>query len=361
MPTMTASTSTLTPEETTLPRTRSARKAVLPKRPKGMRTKPASVVSLNSISVTKSWMARMKKLRRTISPGEHQHDDLDEVFEEGDIAEEREIDSRIGRPASIPTCAMRPGRRKSADDEAASGGFEAKAGKALEDDPGEIVPVADEIGEDADEEGLLDEAGDDVLVGPQLQKSAASVDVDDDQGRRQESDFAAKEAEAGVDIAGEDLEKAIDDAGSAHGVTRSWAGADFGLPAFRARAGLRETCRRGARRRRPSSSAPETFAAAPPRAPGIWDRRPVQWEASRSAAVSLSIGEAFEGAPVGKALTTIAILPRHRRRRRPQRQSSATAPMTMPSGDKSEIFGAEPLFDLHLGAPHQWNMATLPG
>jgi hypothetical protein len=61
MPTMTASTSTFTPEETTLPSTRSARKAVLPNSPKGTSTKPASVVSLNSISVTKSWIARMKK------------------------------------------------------------------------------------------------------------------------------------------------------------------------------------------------------------------------------------------------------------------------------------------------------------
>jgi transposase len=59
--------STFTPDETTLPRTRSAKKAVLPKRPKGMRPKPARVVSLNSIAVTKSWIARMKKLRRTMS------------------------------------------------------------------------------------------------------------------------------------------------------------------------------------------------------------------------------------------------------------------------------------------------------
>ena len=57
----TASTSTLMPDETTLPSTRSAMKAVLPNRPNGISTKPASVVSLNSISVTKSWMARMKK------------------------------------------------------------------------------------------------------------------------------------------------------------------------------------------------------------------------------------------------------------------------------------------------------------
>ena len=62
---MTASTSTLTPEETTLPSTRSARKAVLPNRPNGTSTKPASVVSLNSISVTKSWIARMKKASST--------------------------------------------------------------------------------------------------------------------------------------------------------------------------------------------------------------------------------------------------------------------------------------------------------
>ena len=54
MPTMTASTRILTPEETTLPSTFSARKAVRPKRPKGTRTKPASVVSLNSIRLTKS-------------------------------------------------------------------------------------------------------------------------------------------------------------------------------------------------------------------------------------------------------------------------------------------------------------------
>ena len=64
---MTASTSTLTPDETTLPSTRSARKAVLPNRPNGISTKPASVVSLNSISVTKSWMARMKKASSTIT------------------------------------------------------------------------------------------------------------------------------------------------------------------------------------------------------------------------------------------------------------------------------------------------------
>ena len=48
---MAARTKTLIPEEMTLPKTRSAAKAVLPNNPKGMSTKPASVVSLNSIMV----------------------------------------------------------------------------------------------------------------------------------------------------------------------------------------------------------------------------------------------------------------------------------------------------------------------
>ena len=62
---MTASTITLTPDEMTLPSTRSAANAVLPNRPKGISTNPASVVSLNSIRVTKSWIARMKKASST--------------------------------------------------------------------------------------------------------------------------------------------------------------------------------------------------------------------------------------------------------------------------------------------------------
>jgi hypothetical protein len=65
MPTITASARILTPLETTLPSTFSARKAVRPKRAKGTSTKPASVVSLNSIRLTKSWIAMMKKLITT--------------------------------------------------------------------------------------------------------------------------------------------------------------------------------------------------------------------------------------------------------------------------------------------------------
>ena len=86
MPMMTASTSTLMPEEMTLPSTRSARKAVLPNSPKGTSTKPASVVSLNSISVTKSWIARMKKASRTIAQANSRIAIWTKFVEEGDVA-----------------------------------------------------------------------------------------------------------------------------------------------------------------------------------------------------------------------------------------------------------------------------------
>src|SRR3546814_7752510 len=67
MPTMTASTKTLMPEDTTLPSTFSARNEVLFQSANGTSTKPASVVSLNSISVMKSWIASTKKHRMTVS------------------------------------------------------------------------------------------------------------------------------------------------------------------------------------------------------------------------------------------------------------------------------------------------------
>ena len=67
MPTMTASTITLMPDEMTLPSTRSARNAVFPQSANGTSTKPAKVVSLNSRIVMKSCTARMKKARTTMN------------------------------------------------------------------------------------------------------------------------------------------------------------------------------------------------------------------------------------------------------------------------------------------------------
>ncbi len=109
MPTITASTRTFTPDETTLPSTFSARKAVRPKRPNGTSTKPASVVSLNSIRLTKSWIAMMKKLMTTISQAISRMAIWMKLSKKLTKPISPEIEVRIGLPASIPTCASRPG------------------------------------------------------------------------------------------------------------------------------------------------------------------------------------------------------------------------------------------------------------
>ena len=97
------------------------------------------------------------------------------------------------------------------------GCLKAEAGEALEDDAGEIVPVADEVGEDADEQRLLDEPRDDVVIGAPRPEQRRQRHIDDDQRGGDEGDLAAEQAEAAVDVAGEDLEEMVDDAGAAHG------------------------------------------------------------------------------------------------------------------------------------------------
>ena len=55
--------------------------------------------------------------------------------------------------------------------------------------------------------------GEHILVGAPGPEQARDGHVDDDQGRGQERDLAAEQAEAGIDVAGEDVGEAIDDAG----------------------------------------------------------------------------------------------------------------------------------------------------
>src|SRR3546814_1217602 len=92
----------------------------------------------------------------------------------------------------------------------------AEPGEALEDNLREAVPVADDVGEDADEHGLLDQPRDDVVVGAPGPEQGRERHVDDDQGGRDERDLAAQQPEAAIAVAGEDLEKAVDDAGAYH-------------------------------------------------------------------------------------------------------------------------------------------------
>ena len=114
IPTITASTSTLIPEETTLPSTRSAMKAVLPNSPNGMSTNPHSVVSLNSIRVTNSWIERMKKATITVPHATSRITIWRKFSKKLTNPMRSEIAMISGWAASSPTCATRPGWSSSA-------------------------------------------------------------------------------------------------------------------------------------------------------------------------------------------------------------------------------------------------------
>jgi hypothetical protein len=142
------------------------------------------------MSVTKSWIDRMKKA----------DDDLQEVLEETDIAEQIGHRRKQGR-GSIDPHLRDPSRlQQIISAKARTAGFEAKSGKALEYDIGQRAPIADDIGEDSDEERLLDEARDNVVILAPAPEQRSERDIDNDQRRRDEGNLARKQAEPAVDI-----------------------------------------------------------------------------------------------------------------------------------------------------------------
>src|SRR5690625_7738443 len=105
MPTITASTNTLTPDDTTLPSTFSARNDVLFHSANGTSTKPAGGVSLNSISVTKSGIDNTKEHRITTSQARNSTMMGSRLGNTSGKPASAPICSRNGAPASLPDLA----------------------------------------------------------------------------------------------------------------------------------------------------------------------------------------------------------------------------------------------------------------
>jgi hypothetical protein len=154
-------------------------------------------------------------------PCEQQDDDLDEVFEEADVT--HQTGDRVqDRTASVDSDlrdaprGQEVGRRH-----ARAGRLQAQTSKALEDDASEIVPVADQVSEHADEQRLLRQPSNDVLFGGPTPEYGRERNVDCGERCRQERDVATKQAEAGVDVTGKHLEEAVDNASPNHQRTLS--------------------------------------------------------------------------------------------------------------------------------------------
>ena len=116
---------------------------------------------------------------------------------------------------------MRPGLKELRLAQRPAAGFDAEAGEGVVDDLGEVVVVADDEGEDADIERFLDQSREDVLVRRHRPEEAGERDVDGDEHAGEPADIALHEAEAGIDVLGEDAQKIVDDAGAAHVAYRS--------------------------------------------------------------------------------------------------------------------------------------------
>ena len=126
----------------------------------------------------------------------------------------------MGPPASKPTWATRPGRSQIGRAEAGAAGLQSETRKAFEDDAGEIVPVADDVGEDADKQRLLHKARQNVVTAIPGPEQRGKRHIDDDQCGGEKGDLAAKQAEPGIDVTGENFQETVDDAGTAHAAIR---------------------------------------------------------------------------------------------------------------------------------------------
>ena len=149
-------------------------------------------------------------------PGDQQDRDLDEIVEEageahqpGNRVENRLAgsDADLGEPTRLKE--LRLAHRSAAR-------LDAESGEGIVDDLGEVVEIADDEGEDADIERLLDQPREHVLVRRHRPEEPGQRDVDGDQHAGEPADVALHETETGIDILREDAEEVVDDAGAAH-------------------------------------------------------------------------------------------------------------------------------------------------
>ena len=169
-----------------------------------------------------------------LDQGDEQLDREDEEGEDGENPAEQQDQNRrqIGQGVEAGELAgffqQRVRRRKSRGGNKARpheiGGrkrparrLQADGRKGAKDNVGERTEIADDEGKGANIEDFLGERDQDGIVGAQRPGETRQRYIDGDKGRAQESDIAAEQAEAGIDIARERLGEAVDDRKVGHG------------------------------------------------------------------------------------------------------------------------------------------------
>ena len=203
------------------------------KRPNGTRMKPASVVSFELDQRDEQLHGQDEERDQNDEPRDQQHEDLDEVLEERHEAHELTGGLQDRLAGINPDLCKPSGLQELVCGKSGAGRLQAETGEGIEHDLGKCVEVADQEGEEADVERLLDEVSEDVLAGAPGPEQARERYVDGDQRRGKKCDFPTKQAESAVDVAREDLGKTVDNAGVHFGCPAispgGWGALEFGV------------------------------------------------------------------------------------------------------------------------------------
>jgi len=144
-------------------------------------------------------------------PGDHHDGDHDEVVEEGDRSEQFTDFCQQRRGRLEPDPGNIAGPQEVCGGQRGRSGPDAELGKAFEEDAGQQRKVAEDQGEEADIEHLLQKRGDDIGLGRQGPEETGERDVDDNQCRDEIGHIPGQQPEAAVDIGDEGFQEPVDD------------------------------------------------------------------------------------------------------------------------------------------------------
>ena len=216
------------PDDTTLPSTRSAKKRGAAEESERHEDEAGERRQLELDQADEELDRHHEEADDDDQPGDEQDDDLHQVREdagEAHHAGDRGQDRLAGVDPDLGDLA---GLKKLRGAHRAAARLDAEPGEAVVDDLREVVVVADDEGEDADIERLLDQAREHVLVRRHRPEQAGERDVDGDEDAGEPAHIALHQAEAGIDVLGERPQEIVDDAGAAH---VAYLSEDFGAAA----------------------------------------------------------------------------------------------------------------------------------
>ena len=206
MPTMTASTSTLTPEEMTLPSTRLGQERGLAEQAERDQHEAGQRRQLELDQRDEELDRQDKEGEQHHEPGEQQHDDLDEVLEERDVAHQSGDRSRDRLAGIEPDLGEPSGTQEIGAESAEPEAFRPRPAKLSKTIAARLLQLPIRKAKKPTIECLLDEARMMSSSAPQAQNRPASVMSMAIRVVARKA-TSPQQAEPGIDVGGEGVEE----------------------------------------------------------------------------------------------------------------------------------------------------------